>query len=180
MKILLIGFIAFVSWSVLATHIYVCRIQGLCREPAIITQMYTDIYNDSTMADTLILHAAENNAENRAEISDNLVIYFDFDKSEFNANTETDRFIDETSLFLDQNPRAMLFVTGHTDSIGSFEYNQALGYRRAQSVQQYFESRGVSANKIITVSKGENEPAEDNNTKSGRAQNRRSVLTINK
>ncbi len=176
MKILLIGFIAFVSWSVLATHIYVCRIQGLCREPTIITQMYTDIYNDSTTADTLILLVAENNAV----IPDNLVIYFDFDKSEFNADAETDRFIDETNVFLDQNPQAMLVVTGHTDATGSFEYNQALGYRRAQSVQHYLESRGVSANKIITDSKGENEPANDNNTRSGRAKNRRSVLTINK
>ena len=176
MKILLIGFIAFVSWSVLSTHIYVCRILGLCGEPAIISQMYTDIYNDSTTADTLILLVAENNEV----IPDHLVIYFDFDKSEFNADAEADRFIDETSVYLDQNSQAMLVVTGHTDSIGSFEYNQALGYRRAQSVQHYIESMGMSANKIITDSKGENEPAGDNDTKSGRAKNRRSVLTINK
>ena len=176
MKILLIGFIAFVSWSVLSTHIYVCRIQGLCSEPMIITQINTAIYNDSTTADTLIILVAEN----IAVIPDNLVIYFDFDKSEFNADAETDRFIDETNVYLDQNPQAMLVVTGHTDSTGSFEYNQALGYRRAQSVQHYIESKGMSANKIITDSKGENEPADDNNTRSGRAKNRRSVLTINK
>ncbi len=176
MKILLIGFIAFVSWSVLSIHIYVCRIQGLCSEPAIITQMYTATYNDSATADTIILLVAEN----KAQIPDNLVIYFDFDKSEFTADAEADRFIDETNVYLAQNPQAMLVVTGHTDSIGSFEYNQALGYRRAQSVQHYIESRGMSANKIITESKGENEPADDNNTRSGRAKNRRSVLTINK
>ena len=176
MKILLIGFIAFVSWTVLSTHIYVCRIQGLCTEPTIITQMYTAIYNDSITADTLIILVAEN----KAVIPDNLVIYFDFDKSEFNADVEADRFIDETNVYLDQNPQAMLVVTGHTDSIGSFEYNQALGYRRAQSVQHYIVSRGMTANKIITDSKGENEPADDNNIRSGRAKNRRSVLTINK
>ncbi len=172
MKILLIGFIAFVSWSVLSTHIYVCRIQGLCSEPTIITQ----IYNDSITADTLIILVAVN----KAVIPDNLVIYFDFDKSEFNADAEADRYIDETNVYLDQNPQAMLVVTGHTDSIGSFEYNQALGYRRAQSVQHYIASRGMFANKIITETKGENEPSDDNNTRSGRAKNRRSVLTINK
>jgi outer membrane protein OmpA-like peptidoglycan-associated protein len=176
MKILLIGFIAFVSWSVLSTHIYVCRIQGLCSEPTRITQINTAIYNDSTTADTLIILVAEN----IAVIPDNLIIYFDFDKSEFNADAETDRFIDETNVYLDQNSQAMLVVTGHTDSTGSFEYNQALGYRRAQSVQHYVESKGMSANKIITDSKGENEPSGDNNTRSGRAKNRRSVLTINK
>jgi OOP family OmpA-OmpF porin len=72
----------------------------------------------------------------------------------------------------------MLSITGHTDAIGSDEYNQALGYRRAKSVQHYFESKGIPANKIIIESKGEKEPADNNSSVTGRANNRRTIITI--
>ena len=76
--------------------------------------------------------------------------------------------------------KARLSITGHTDAIGSEEYNLALGFRRAQSVQSYFENKGIPANRIIVESSGEKEPADNNNTTTGRANNRRTVITINK
>jgi outer membrane protein OmpA-like peptidoglycan-associated protein len=79
---------------------------------------------------------------------------------------------------LDQNAQSRLNITGHTDARGTDQYNQDLGYRRAQSVQRYFESKGIPASKIVIESRGEKEPANDNNTDSGRANNRRTVLTI--
>jgi OOP family OmpA-OmpF porin len=107
-----------------------------------------------------------------------MLIYFAFDKSEFNSGTITDKYLNESKIFLDQNQMAKLTLTGHTDAVGSDEYNQALGLRRAQSVQLYFESRGVAANRIIVDSKGPKEPADKNNTTTGRAKNRRTVITI--
>jgi OmpA-OmpF porin, OOP family len=62
--------------------------------------------------------------------------------------------------------------------VGSEEYNQALGLRRAQSVQVFFESKGVPANRIIIESRGEKEPVDNNSTTTGRAKNRRTVITI--
>ena len=100
----------------------------------------------------------------QAVIPENLLIYFAFDKSDFTSDAKTARYFDESNAYLDQNSQASLSITGHTDAIGSDEYNQALGYRRAQSVQHYFESKGMPANKIIIESKGEKEPADDNNT----------------
>lgn len=85
----------------------------------------------------------------QAVIPENLVIYFAFGKSEFNPDAETDKYFDESTAYLDQNSQARLIITGYTDAIGSNEDNQALGYRRAQSVQHYFESKGMPANKII-------------------------------
>jgi len=69
-------------------------------------------------------------------------------------------------------------VIGHTDSIGTEEYNQALSLRRATSVKDYIVSKGVDPSIIDVSGKGESEPVADNSTKEGRAQNRRVEVKI--
>jgi len=64
-------------------------------------------------------------------------------------------------------------VEGHTDSVGSDEYNQKLSDKRAGSVRTYMTDKGYPADQITAVGKGESNPIADNATKSGRAQNRR-------
>ena len=175
MKILTIGFLAFFGWSAFSTYIYVCKIKGLCFEP--VTMQFGKVSHPNVVAgDTL----RKPTVLVQTAIPKNMVIYFAFDKSEFNADAETDKYVEESGLYMNQNSQVMLSITGHTDSIGSNEYNQALGYRRAQSIEHYFKSKGLFANKIIIESKGEKEPAEGNNTMSGRANNRRAVITIKK
>jgi len=110
----------------------------------------------------------------------NLVNYFDFDKSEFKVNDLTKKYASESNEYIKQYTNARLIITGHTDAIGSEEYNQNLGYRRAQSAKQYFESAGIPATKISIESKGEIQPVDSNSTKEGRAKNRRTEITINK
>lgn len=173
MKILIIGFFAFVIWTALSTHIYVCKIKGLCDEP-ITMQNYADSHKVVTAVDT----SRKPLGQEQAVIPKDLMIRFAFDKSEFNSDAETEKYFDESNAYLNKNSQARLSLTGHTDAIGSDEYNQALGYRRAQSVGHYFESKGMPANKIIIESKGEKEPSDDNNTSSGRANNRRTAITI--
>jgi outer membrane protein OmpA-like peptidoglycan-associated protein len=173
MKILVIGFLAFSSWSALSTYIYVCRIKGLCNLP-ITMQMDTVKHNDVIADDTL----SKPVIREQLVIPKNLKINFAFDKSEFKADAETDKYFNESNAYLDQNIQARLSIIGYTDAIGSSEYNQALGYRRAQSMQHYFETKGMLSNKIILESKGEREPADDNSTKEGRANNRRATITI--
>ena len=175
MKILIIGFLTFLGWSAISTHFYVCNIKGLCGEP--ITKQITVVSRKEVIAvDT----SAKAVAHQQTVIPENLVTYFAFDKSEFNADAKTDKYFNESNAFLDQNPQARLSITGYTDAVGSDEYNQALGYRRAQSMQHYFESKSLPANKIIIESKGEKEPADNNSTPAGRANNRRTVITIKK
>jgi outer membrane protein OmpA-like peptidoglycan-associated protein len=69
-------------------------------------------------------------------------------------------------------------IEGHTDSIGTSEYNLALGERRAGSVRDYFTSRGIAASRLRTVSYGEERPIDTNNTAAGRARNRRAHLLV--
>ncbi|MFH1298048.1 MAG: OmpA family protein [Bacteroidota bacterium] len=175
MKILIIGFLAFFGWSALSTYIYVCKIKGLCHEPEaveIVSVNNNDVIADDTLHQPLV--------PEQAVIPENLIIYFAFGNSEFNPDAETDKYCDESTAYLDQNSQARLIITGYTDAIGSNEDNQALGYRRAQSIQHYFESKGIPANKIIIESKGEKEPADDNMMPTGRANNRRAEISIKK
>jgi OmpA-OmpF porin, OOP family len=67
---------------------------------------------------------------------------------------------------------------GHTCNIGTAEYNLALGERRANAVRDYFTSRGVTADRLQTVSYGEEQPKHDNSREETRRLNRRAALTI--
>jgi outer membrane protein OmpA-like peptidoglycan-associated protein len=71
------------------------------------------------------------------------------------------------------NPDVQVEISGHTDSVGSDEYNQALSLRRAQTVRNWLEKRGVAGNRMKTVGKGEKEPVASNDTNEGRTENRR-------
>lgn len=69
-------------------------------------------------------------------------------------------------------------VAGHTDSTGTDEYNQGLSQRRSESVSQYFTSRNISSQRLITVGMGETRPVADNGTANGRQANRRVEITM--
>jgi outer membrane protein OmpA-like peptidoglycan-associated protein len=71
-----------------------------------------------------------------------------------------------------------LEVKGFTDSTGSFEYNQQLSERRADSVARYFMNAGVPPGRIRTAGFGPRHPIASNDTASGRAQNRRVELDL--
>ena len=74
--------------------------------------------------------------------------------------------------------KTTLTIVGHTDNVGSDQYNQKLSERRAVSVAQYFESRRVSPLRLATLGKGEGEPVASNNTESGRSANRRVEIYV--
>ena len=69
-------------------------------------------------------------------------------------------------------------VAGHTDSTGSQSYNQGLSVRRASSVSQYFQSRGISGQRLIAVGMGEMRPMASNSSDLGRQVNRRVEITM--
>jgi OOP family OmpA-OmpF porin len=69
-------------------------------------------------------------------------------------------------------------VIGYTDSTGDADYNMGLSKRRAQAVADYLASLDVPAEKIHTLGRGENDPIMPNDTKEGRAQNRRVQVIV--
>ncbi len=79
---------------------------------------------------------------------------------------------------LKQFDKTVVEVAGHTDSTGSEQYNQALSERRAATVAQYLEAKGVATQRILTVGMGETRPVADNGTPEGRQANRRVEITM--
>src|SRR4051794_24104146 len=103
-------------------------------------------------------------------------VYFDFDRS--TLRPEALRLLDDAVSRLQANPDKNIIVEGHTCSIGTAEYNLALGDRRANSVKEYLMSRGVPASRLETRSYGEERPKFDNAREETRRLNRRAALVV--
>jgi outer membrane protein OmpA-like peptidoglycan-associated protein len=175
MKILIIGFLAFIGWSAFSDYIYVCKIRGYCVDAP--NAKVADLNKKSAVSvDSVLLPSAREVAVNPG----NLVLYFDFDKSELNSVSVADKYFEKSVNYLDQNAEAKFSIIGYADATGSVMYNQALGMRRAITVQNYFISKGIQAARFTIQSRGENDPVADNSTETGRSKNRRTELTINK
>ena len=102
--------------------------------------------------------------------------FFDFDKD--TLKPEGRQVLDQVAAQVETLNLETLIAVGHTDSIGSEQYNQGLSERRANSVKNYLVSKGISADRIYTEGKGELSPVASNATREGRAQNRRVEIEI--
>lgn len=71
-----------------------------------------------------------------------------------------------------------VIAVGHTDAIGTDTYNRSLSIRRVEAVKAYLVSKGVPADRIKTEGKGESQPVASNQTRDGRAQNRRVEIEV--
>jgi len=102
--------------------------------------------------------------------------HFAFDSAQI---TDAGRAIlDEAVSVMNRHPSINVRCEGHTDSIGSEQYNMGLGQRRADSVTAYLVDQGIDGGRITTRSFGESLPAATNDTDDGRAQNRRVEIIV--
>jgi outer membrane protein OmpA-like peptidoglycan-associated protein len=104
-------------------------------------------------------------------------VYFDFDR--YSLRPEATRVLDEAVSAMRENQTLRIEIEGHTCNIGTAEYNLALGDRRANAVKDYLVSRGIGADRLRTVSYGEERPKYDNSREETRRLNRRAALTVN-
>lgn len=88
--------------------------------------------------------------------------------------------LDEMIMQLKTNPQNVFIeIEGHTDNVGSKETNYKLGLDRAEAVKRYlYEQHQIPLHKINVISYGEEKPVSPNNTRQGRAQNRRVVVKV--
>jgi outer membrane protein OmpA-like peptidoglycan-associated protein len=93
---------------------------------------------------------------------------------------EAKQKIDEMVSHMKADPKNIFIeIEGHTDNVGSKVYNEKLGLERAEAVKRYlYEAHQVPLHKINVISYGEDKPVSPNNTKDGRAQNRRVVIKV--
>jgi outer membrane protein OmpA-like peptidoglycan-associated protein len=79
---------------------------------------------------------------------------------------------------LGKYPNTELMIVGHTDAVGTSQYNQTLSQRRASASSSYLAGQGVSAARLKAVGRGETEPLATNDTEGGRQANRRVEIAI--
>ncbi len=103
-----------------------------------------------------------------------VVVYFNFDDTsikQINYNS-----LEQLADFMTKYPELTAVVEGHTDSIGSTEYNERLSLKRAEAVRDFLVSRhGIDTSRFELKAMGESVPAQSNTTAEGRRLNRRAV-----
>ena len=98
-------------------------------------------------------------------------VLFATGKSDLNASAQ--RSMGKIAEFLQKNQNRNLLVEGHTDSVGSDEYNQGLSEQRAASVKSALVKRGIASDRIVTIGYGKKYPLASNADAAGKQQNRR-------
>ena len=86
--------------------------------------------------------------------------------------------LDRQAAWLKKYPEIVITIEGHTDERGTREYNLALGDRRANAVKNYLVALDIEPNRILTISYGEERPAEPGNGETAWAKNRRAVSVV--
>ena len=102
-------------------------------------------------------------------------LLFDFDSYVVRSNAASN--LNELAKNLSQYDDSNLMIVGHTDAVGSSEYNQDLSDQRARAAAHYLNGQGVTRH-IAIAGLGEREPVSSNNTEAGRQQNRRVEIAI--
>jgi len=103
-------------------------------------------------------------------------IHFDFDK--YDIRSEDVEILKGNAALLLKNPRVKIQIEGHCDERGTVEYNLALGERRANSAKKYLISFGISADRISTISYGEEKPLDPGHHEEAWSKNRRAHFII--
>lgn len=103
-------------------------------------------------------------------------LMFDVNSSELKSVPREN--LDKLSAILKKYDDTEILVEGHTDSSGSDDYNYKLSGERAQSVSSFLQGKEVSVNRLTVYGYGETQPIADNETDTGRMQNRRVDIAI--
>ena len=107
-----------------------------------------------------------------------LVLYFDYDQPNTSLSDAQRKDLEDIQYYIAQNPESNISVVGHTDSQGTTAYNAQLSTARANFITDYLTGQGANAQKFVTEGKGESAPASTNKTMTGRAKNRRVVISL--
>lgn len=111
------------------------------------------------------------------KVSITLLVQFDFDR--YNVKPQYHDEIAKVASFLQAYPKTAGVLEGHTDSLGTEQYNQRLSEKRAESVKKYLVDKfNINGSRLTTVGYGEAKPVDTNATDAGRMRNRRVVANI--
>ena len=101
---------------------------------------------------------------------------FEFDSAQIKPGFNST--MDKISNVINRYGKTHLTIVGHTDNVGTAQYNQGLSQRRAQAVEQYFSTQGVIPERLDAEGRGESAPRASNSAPEGRRVNRRVEVYI--
>jgi OOP family OmpA-OmpF porin len=119
------------------------------------------------------------NVKPPTKVVDRMSLHINFDSNKTSIRPAAVGELQKAIAFVKKYPGHSISIEGHTDSMGSDKYNQALSERRAAAVKEYLvKNGGAGASQIKTVGYGESKPVAANTTKEGRFKNRRVEILI--
>lgn len=101
-----------------------------------------------------------------------------FETASFTLKETSRNELDRIIKLMEQYPTMRIEINGHTDNVGSDEYNNDLSLKRANSVKEYLTNRGIVKDRLVTNGYGKLKPIATNDTPEGRAMNRRIALIV--
>lgn len=107
-----------------------------------------------------------------------LILNFSTNKASENLSAEEKQKVADIAKYSNHVTDATILVVGHTDNVGNRDSNIILGQKRAEFTKDYLSKNGIDPSRITTESKGPDEPIGENTTEEGKANNRRTVITI--
>ncbi len=103
-------------------------------------------------------------------------VYFEFNQN--NLSSEAQATLDRQAAWLARYPQVTVQLAGNCDDRGTDEYNIALGNRRANAARDYLVAKGVSADRISTISYGKDRPTATGDDEQSWAQNRNAITAV--
>lgn len=172
-KLVFLLIILLILWIAGASYWFVCKTRCDCRNSPAPSEI-----SGPREAALASLNASVEEAKAFLGSAGTQRVYFETSR----ASTETEivpaGYLKSLKLYLDNHPEATVAVTGHSDSQGPAEFNMMLSNLRAKFVTVYLKIYGIRPLQIQVTGKGITEPAADNSTSEGRAQNRRTEINI--
>ena len=172
-KLVFLLIILLILWIAGSAYWFVCRTRCDCRNSPV-PNAVSDPREDALAA----LNASVEEAKSFLGTAGPQKVYFETSRASAEAEIVPARYLNALKLYLDNHGEARITLTGHSDSQGPVDFNLMLSNLRARFVRTYLIMAGISPEQIETSGKGIIEPAGDNLTPEGRAQNRRTEINI--
>lgn len=128
--------------------------------------------------DSVIANAKAGHVSHEPFVIEKLILHFNFEFNSALLNVASTKYLDDLTTALKENEHMKIKLTGHTDNVGSANFNKRLSLFRANSINEYLIESGVEPSRIETQGKGLIEPLNENKTEADRALNRRVELLI--
>jgi len=134
---------------------------------SVVSSVEVSVKDDKNKADEVYDYSSK-------AIMANAVVYFDFDQ--YTLSSKSIQTLRSIAQVMEDNKDLEITVSGHADERGTREYNLALGQRRGEAVRDYLLLNGISKNRIIVKSYGEEYPLVKGSNESSWAKNRRAEI----